>query len=621
MAVGLRSSLVLLLLLALVGGLLLVTGGEDGGGGGEQESVWPADFDLARVEELEIINMYRGIYEETRFHFAGDTWRMVFPRRDLAAAARIRQILFSLEKSEYRLLGPAAELAPRVLREAGLRDDRGGASGRARIRLRAGEKEALVWVGEEGANRELLFVQIGGKVYRVGLALWTSLNHRVDEFRSRRVFRLHPRAVQQVRLERSFDARGEPTQVLEFTRKNREEWLLREGETESRADRRSLQGLLVTLTGLRVRSFVGELPADLSLALLDPPFFRVRLTGGGREEELAIGRATEEGLLCRVTGRPYLLSLSCTSRDPLWSFLRGRGIRYFYLDSSMYRDLSVDYRFRRPLDLAEQEVERVRVRRGEELLYEIEKERRGGGWICLRPLSRALREGAAPALIRRLVNLEAVSTYRAALKPPATTGLDRPFYTLELAGTGRGEPLQVKVGRQGEGGYYLAVSDKPGQVFFLTSPARAELVPGLLELVTLRVHKVRPEQAQIILLEGRGQVRRWDRDPRNGLYLPAQGGEVEEELLDLMDRILDLSASSVVSLEAEALEREREALVIRIHRDPIDPTAPGVGPLAARLILVRKGERVLLSSSRSAPLVFTVPPALWRLAESLAGRK
>jgi hypothetical protein len=129
---------------------------------------------------------------------------------------------------------------------------------------------------------------------------------------------------------------------------------------------------------------------------------------------------------------------------------------------------------------------------------------------------------------------------------------------------------------------------------------------------------VRPEHARIVVLEGRGKVRRWERDPRTGLYRPPGGGEPGEAILDLMDRILDLSASGVESLAAAELEGERDALVIKLHRAPLDPAAPGPGPLAARLILVRRGEKLLLASSRSTPLVFTAPMAIWELADRLA---
>ncbi len=600
-----KTTLVLLGLLGLLWALWAFAGkesppGPEKGGG---PSPWADGFDPRKAEFLKFIDMDRGNYLEVRFQRVPERgeWRMVFPTRDRADRTQVEEVLRTLAENPWTLAGEWEGLSEDIRKQMGLADQEGNPSGRGFIEMRRGKARRRVWIGETTVDGAKVYVLTGGKVWKTPLNLWTAFDHNPSDFRDHKVFTVPLFKVRKVRIRRNFTRDGRAGVELTLFRSERGWWMLREGNLESRADALAVKNFLALLAGLKVVSFVGDLPGDLSRVGLAPPFYQVVLESKDRKETLSVGKlgGGKEGVLCMVSGRPFLLAVDLG--NSFFSYVEGRGVKT--------AGTGVDFRGLRPVPISPVSITWVEVSSREGRGFRLVR-RTQGEFDLVKPWKRAARDNRVLAWLRDLTGLKASSSYPAEEMDPAATGLSAPGWTLEIGREGFLEPFRLLVGRRKGSGVYLGV---PGEkvVYFAPAGAVGKIHPSPLELVSLLVFRIRQGRAGIVLLEAEGKILRWDLDTQTGEYRDEKGKSAGDSFLDMMDTLTDLSGIEAVSDRSDRVEKDENALVFRFHAFPLDPASKEPGRRIGSLYLLKKGKVLLAASSQSEPLVFRVPGRVW----------
>ncbi len=600
-----KTTLVLLGLLGLLWALWAFAGKESPPGPGKEgpPSPWADGFDPRKADFLKFIDMDRGNYLEVRFRRerGEEGWRMVFPTRDRADRAQVEEVLRALAENPWTPVGGWDSLDGNTKKQMGLADQEGNPSGRGFIEMKAGKETRRVWIGETGVDGAKVYVLTGGKVWQTPLNLWTAFDHNPSDFRDHKVFTIPLFKVERVRIRRGFTKDGKAGLEMTLFRSQRGWWMLREGSLESRADALTVKHFLALLAGLKVVSFVGDIPGDLSRVGLAPPFYQVVLESRERRETLSVGKlgGGKEGVLCTVSGRPFLLAVELGTS--FFSYVEGRGVKT--------PGTGVDFRGLRPVPVSPVSVTWVEILSRKGKGFRLERETQGR-FDLVKPWRRAARDNRVLAWLRDLTGLKASSSYPAGEMDPAVTGLTSPEWTLEIGREGFTEPFRLFVGKRKGNGVYLEV---PGEkvVFFAPVEAVEKIHPSPLELVSLLVFRIRQGRAGIVILEAGGKMRRWDLDTQTGEYRDRKGRSAGEAFLDMLDSLTDLSGIEAVSADSKSLEEDENTLVFRFHAFPPDPADKEPGRLLGSLYLLKKGGKLLAASSQSEPLVFQVPGRVW----------
>ena len=600
-----KTTLVLLGLLGLLGALWAFAGKDapPGPEEGKAPSPWADGFDPRKADFLKFIDMDRGNYMEVRFRRDRELgeWRMVFPTRDRADRAQVEEVLRILAENPWSLVGGWDSLDGGARKQMGLADQEGNPSGRGLLEMKAGKERREVWIGETTVDGTKVYVLTGGKVWVTPLNLWTAFDHNPPDFRDHKVFTIPLFKVRRVLIRRNFTKDGRAGVEMSLFQSDRGLWMLKEGNMVSRADPRTARNFLALLAGLRVASFVGDLPGDLSRVGLAPPFYQVVLEGGRKTETLSVGKlgGGKEGVLCVVSGRPFLLAVDLG--NSFFSYVEGRGVKT--------PGTGVDFRGLRPVPVSPVSITWVEALSREGKGFRLERETQGR-FDLVKPWKRAARDNRVLAWLKELTGLKASSTYPAAEMDPVATGLAAPEWTVEIGREGFTEPFRLLVGRRKGRGVYLGV---PGEnvVYFAPAEAVKKIHPSPLELVSLVVFRIRLGRAGIVVLEAEGKMRRWDLDTQTGEYRDEKGRSAGDSFLDMMDTLTDLSGIEAVSDRSGRVEKDENALVFRFHAFPMDPASKEPGRLLGSLYLLKKGSVLLAASSQSEPLVFRVPGRVW----------
>ncbi len=604
-----KTTLVLLGLLVLLGIFWFLAGGGAAPGPAQAgpPSPWADGFDPRQADFLKFIDLDRGNYLESRFRRSGPggTWRMVFPTRDRADGALLGEVLRALAENPWTPVGDWDSLGGDTRKQMGLADQEGNPSGRGYILVGIGKETRRVWIGETGVDGTHVFVLTGGKVWKTPLNLWSSFDHNPTDYRDHKVFTLPLFKLLKVHILRNFSKDGSPGVELTLFRSDRGWWMLGEGNLVSRADTLVVQRFLALAAGLRVAAFVGDLPGDLSRVGLDPPFYRLVLEGRKRKEVLDVGKlgGGKEGVLCKVSGRPFLLAVELG--NAFFSYMEGRGVKT--------AGSGVDFRGLRPVPVRPVSVTWVEVTPREGGGFRLERTSRGQ-FDLVKPWRRAARENRVQAWLQDLSGLKASSSYASGEMDPGKTGLASPRFVVEIGREGFLHPFRLLVGNRKGKGVYLGV---PGEkvVYYAPADAVKKILPSPLELVSLLVFRIREGRAGIILVEGGGKIRRWDLDTETGEYRDEKGKPAGEAFMDLLDTLTDLSGMEAVSDRSDRVEKDPDALVFRFHAFPLDPADKEPGRLLGTLYLLRRGGKVLAAGSQSEPLVFRVPGRVWDALE------
>ena len=605
---GVRTTLSLLALLALTAVAYFYLRPQDPSGEGGPPRPWPADFEPLEATRLQLHNQARGMDLEMRFEreSPGHPWRMTFPLQDEAETAQVHQILSALQHNPWQLVGKASEIEAEVLSEMGLVDASGAPAARGLLRIGQAGRELLVYLGGPDVDERLLFVRLDDRVWRTPVNLWSAFEHNIQDFRSSLVFSFGSLQIDRVVLERVFGSDGVAGQRLEFFRGGLGRWWLREGELETRADETAVDGLIAALLTLRIRDFVGDLPADLAAAGLVPPIFRVELAGRQGSERVSIGQADGASVLAWRDGRPYLFVTDFGGSLPV--YLQGRGVRL--------QGDGVDYRMLRPLTFSLHAARRLEIRDKQGVYLSLERNPDGEGWDLTRPWPVAVRDGSAETLFKALGDLKALSVYPREDRPPELTGLDEPAWTWEISVDGATRPMLLQAGRAKGQGIYMAV---PGEdlVYYAPRETMPALIPEPLELASRLVLRLKPHQFQIVRLVTRDKTVRLDRNMDTGLFRLPGGGLAGDAWEELLEGLADLSALRLLSADAGALEREEGAITVLFHRARIDSTDQEPGVLVESVRLLQGPEGEVRAWRPTAPFVYQVPSRLWVLASRL----
>jgi len=543
---NLRTTLGLLLVLAALAGAVLWQRGREAGELDLQRRLFEG-VEASRVVAIRVDHIERGYVLRLERDGAG-RWFLTDPIA-YPAAPELVQLLLEDVAMAVSVRVPEAEQGEEEL---------GFAPPRAVLAveeaLPGGERRRTqVELGAPDPDRTRLNVRVDGEYRRCLVRLRTTLDREADEFRSRRVLTIDPRAVVEVVrtgvMKLELDEPPVDTTLTAYQDGPR--W----GAVQPVAAQLSPLDLGVIVVGAaraRVQTFVEDDPPDLARYSLDPPGMRLELrTAEGESEVLLLGR--------RGSLPPWYLMRE--GFPHVWSIDDGDAERLMLPAAELY-----DRRF---LSALREDVDGLRLEaRGRAL----ELARGERGWTLTGRRADGSPFGPLRADAARvddaLARLEGLEL--AALEGDLTPAFE-PAARLEV--TVGGEPRGAVVGAPRPDGSLLFRRDGDELVQV------AE--PWLLELAEVPLDELRARELlgitenELSGLELEGAGGRAARFVRDGRGLWHRDGRREEalELLPLLDGLVFLRAERFLGPEA-ALEAP---LVVRFLRHGSPPVELEVG--------------------------------------------
>ncbi len=496
----------------------------------------------------------------------GGPFRLVYPLEDLAAMDALASIASTYESA---MLGetPLPDTdenrsktgldVPRLVVEVDFED---------------GAKERLE-IGSDGPLGNDLFVRREGRIYRGGLALYTSLERSLDDLRERACFRTPFAAVAEVVVDRALPSGARETMRLV---RGGDGWRMVE-PIRAKAATAAANSFVGNLLALRIDLFVAG-----PLRLPDgPPDVMVTARGGKQDEVLKLWLDTQENLLGQ---------------------LPDRGISFKSLNSQysrIFKETAEELRSRIlvPVPDIYHQTLLMMVDFGEgEPRLRVRRESTDSPWQLEEPIQAPAEAEACNQLLTALNNMRALA-FLPADTEPAQYGLGPGGLRVALQAQGDVVTHRLRIGRDGvhEGleVTYAAADGEPVEVVTVPQGAAERIRRPWTEYVPRRIFRVLEPVTRLDLARRDGGQRRLAVDA-SGRWVRQDGAPVRDELIaDIADRLRDLRAQKVRLVRDEPLGEPDWSLVMGRNSDASDPLGFGALDLYAR------GDLPLLAVSRS----------------------
>ena len=302
---------------------------------GEQKRVEARELEesLFRVERdgISWLQIQRPDQDPITLQKEGEEWTLEDPVETSADGTAVDSFLRELEQAKR----------DRTLEDVESGEKYGLTQPRMTINIR-GQDEKTLLLGSDDFTGSKLYAQIQGnaEVFLTSDALFTSADKELMEWRSKKVLAFERDKVQAIEIV------GESGEVR--LEKQDQDWML-ENPIQEKADQTSVSSLLSKLEFAEAQQFVSEEAEDLKTHGLDRPrvIVRVRQEGEDRWRALEVGSQQDENYLARNPDRAPVFTIKedvfTQLNGPLW-----------------------DFREKDVVDLDQDEVTQLVIRRGEE---------------------------------------------------------------------------------------------------------------------------------------------------------------------------------------------------------------------------------------------------------------
>lgn len=275
---------------------------------------------------------------------------------------------------------------------------------RARVVFgKADGRELVLLFGREDPTGKYVYAQVEGQKPALVLPerLWESLVKKAEDLREKRIFTLDTWTIDRVTLEGAREGNK-----IRF-KKDGDFWLI-DGPEPEHADKRKVDELVSTLTGLRVKRFIEDGATDLEKYGLKSPNATVTLEGKGATETALFGGKAEGGpneVYARRGERPDVVTVD----DKLTSLV--------HWDLDRWRSKTL-------LHIGRERIESIEVRPADGAAARLVHQ--GFEWRFAEPRTATADTRAADDLSRALGEIEVARVAREKPDDLANFGLDRP---------------------------------------------------------------------------------------------------------------------------------------------------------------------------------------------------
>lgn len=474
--------------------------------------------------------------DETACSFTkeGDKWKMTSPIKGPAQSGTVASDVRLLTNLKYdKAYGPNDDppgddltslSKPRHV--ARLTDK----TGKAHV-LRIGNRQALssrTYVSKEGDD----------KVYVVDADLNKSLNHKVEDYRGKRIIDVESNDVVSVQVtgEQSFTAA-----------KQGAGWMI-EAPEKARADLAALNKITRGICGLTVAKFIDDTPDSLRIYGLEPPRVSVTITSKVKKPsgEEATSQPTEGGTI------ETTVQFGSTIDDKVFAKVVGdESAGVFEVNKSVLDNVAPKLdavRDKRIVELVPSRVQAITLttQSGESLTLS----RNGVNWMIAPPGPTIASETAELAAVNDLLNtlrdLKAVG-FEEGNRPEF--GLDDPRTKLELSVQGKTAPIELAVGGltpSQTGAYVQNVSE--GFIAVVPADSAAKLVVQPVSFHSRDIIDIKPNRVSQVKIRRQSQTIVLERkDGRWRMTAPIDASANDTAVKDLLAEVSSLKGRAVVA--------------------------------------------------------------------------
>ncbi|MBK8978130.1 MAG: DUF4340 domain-containing protein [Planctomycetes bacterium] len=479
---------------------------------------------LGTALEIDVSTDWLKQVVELRREQPGSPWFVTEPLRDLASSARVEALRSVYDPAELVPAYESAELTPDLLAQTGL------AAPRARLRARWPDgTESELAIGLEGPFGHDLFVRRGDRVLRGDLALYTSLQAVLDDWREPFAFANDAGDAEQVTIDRRLV--GGDREVLRLARRGTGPWRLEQPESLRLEPGRAGQ-FIASLLSLRAQSFLPGRPTE-GLGPVSPeagPDVRIDVSGRRGTDHVELTARGAGGLIAWSQARDVWFVVDGTHFqtvvDTPVRMLRAQGLLAFPIDDARRITLAP------PGGGTELELRRAEA----------------GPFALARPVTMPADPTATGELLQALRGLVATSFVEDGATDLARYGLGPTAARVELIGSRQYEPLRLEIGMDADAdNTYARRADEANVVTILRTQADI-LRRDWTALVDRQVLKIDASAgiAEVRIRNAEGGERRVV-GAGAGLWRDATTDAVDPRLVEQVEQLFDLTATGVRS--------------------------------------------------------------------------